>query len=114
MPNTLPKPRHEPVSATSISGSTASKEEAASSTCEEENEECSFRLISKIGQGGYGSVYLVQKNQGFDKNSIYALKVSKGDLNQNLKFALDVTLKICVSDPYVGKAKMYLEGESLF
>ena len=76
MPNTLPKPRHEPVSAASISGSTSSEEKASSATCGEEEEECSFRLISKIGQGGYGSVYLVQKNQGLDKNSIYALKVS--------------------------------------
>ncbi len=37
---------------------------------------CSFTILSKIGQGGYGRVYVVQKNQGEDENAIYAMKVN--------------------------------------
>ena len=95
MPNTLPKPRHEPVSAASISGSTSSEEKASSATCGEEDEECSFRLISKIGQGGYGSVYLVQKHQGLDKNSIYALKVSTYQSKATINSVLNIIF-LCI------------------
>ena len=39
------------------------------------NTDCSFKILSKIGQGGYGSVYVVEKNQGIDKHAVYAMKV---------------------------------------
>ena len=38
---------------------------------------CSFQVLNKIGQGGYGTVYTVEKNEGIDKNIVYALKVRK-------------------------------------
>lgn len=40
-----------------------------------ESKNCSFKVLSKIGQGGYGEVYVVEKNEGIDKNAIYAMKV---------------------------------------
>lgn len=36
---------------------------------------CSFTVVNKIGQGGYGHVFIVEKNQGIDKKDIYAMKV---------------------------------------
>jgi len=35
----------------------------------------SFKIINKIGQGGYGLVYTVEKNEGIDKKAVYAMKV---------------------------------------
>ena len=75
MPNTLPK-RHVPVTASTIGTSSSSRpKESAKSSSEAVACNCSFQLISKIGQGGYGSVYLVEKNEGLDQKAIYAMKV---------------------------------------
>ena len=52
------------------------QEQKEGEATEEEISKCSFRLVNKIGQGGYGSVYLVQKNQGLDREAFYAMKVS--------------------------------------
>ena len=73
MPNTLPK-RHVPVTASTIGTSSSRPKESTTSSSEAANC-CSFQLISKIGQGGYGSVYLVEKNEGLDQKAIYAMKV---------------------------------------
>ena len=43
----------------------------------DEEQRVSFKIINKIGQGGYGLVYVVEKNEGIDKKAIYAMKVSK-------------------------------------
>ena len=75
MPNTLPK-RHVPVTASTIGTSSSSRpKESSKSSSEAAACNCSFKLISKIGQGGYGSVYLVEKNEGLDQKAIYAMKV---------------------------------------
>ena len=42
-----------------------------------EEESVSFKIVNKIGQGGYGLVYAVEKNEGPDRKTIYAMKVSK-------------------------------------
>ncbi|KAJ6649104.1 Ribosomal protein S6 kinase alpha-6, partial [Pseudolycoriella hygida] len=34
-----------------------------------------FDLIKSLGQGSFGQVFLVRKNQGYDANQPYALKV---------------------------------------
>jgi len=36
-----------------------------------------FDILSVIGQGGYGKVFMVRKNQGPDKDKLYAMKVLK-------------------------------------
>ena len=51
------------------------QEQKEASEDSEQPPKCSFRLVNKIGQGGYGSVYLVQKNQGSDREALYAMKV---------------------------------------
>ena len=38
-------------------------------------ESVSFKIVNKIGQGGYGLVYAVEKNEGPDRKTIYAMKV---------------------------------------
>ena len=38
-------------------------------------ESVSFKVVNKIGQGGYGLVYAVEKNEGSDRKTIYAMKV---------------------------------------
>jgi hypothetical protein len=40
-----------------------------------EEQRVSFKIINKIGQGGYGLVYVVEKNEGIDKKAVYAMKV---------------------------------------
>ncbi len=39
------------------------------------NATASFKILHKIGQGGYGHVYTVEKLNGGDEKSIYAMKV---------------------------------------
>jgi len=41
----------------------------------QEEQRVSFKIVNKIGQGGYGIVYVVEKNEGVDKKAIYAMKV---------------------------------------
>ena len=41
------------------------------------NGRCAFKILNKIGQGGYGFVFTVEKTSGPDENTIYAMKVSK-------------------------------------
>ncbi len=48
---------------------------------------CSFQVLNKIGQGGYGSVYTVEKNEGVDQRTVYAMKVRKLILTIILIFA---------------------------
>ena len=36
---------------------------------------CAFKILNKIGQGGYGFVFTVEKTCGPDENTIYAMKV---------------------------------------
>lgn len=64
------------------------KTEAADEAEKAEIAKCSFRLVNKIGQGGYGSVYLVQKNQGLDREAFYAMKVSIRSSLEGATFAL--------------------------
>ena len=45
---------------------------------------CAFKILNKIGQGGYGFVFTVEKTCGPDENTIYAMKVSKNTSNFNL------------------------------
>ncbi len=71
MPNTLRKQHVQPF----LLLEQEQKTEAAEEEAEAEIAKCSFRLVNKIGQGGYGSVYLVQKNQGLDREAFYAMKV---------------------------------------
>ena len=72
MPNTLRKQHVQPFLLLD-----QEQKESAEETAEtaEPKTKCSFRLVKKIGQGGYGSVYLVQKNQGSDREAFYAMKV---------------------------------------
>ena len=72
MPNTLRKQHVQPF----LLLEQEQKTEAADEAEKAEIAKCSFRLVNKIGQGGYGSVYLVQKNQGLDREAFYAMKVS--------------------------------------
>ena len=86
MPNTvrkhripvLPVPEEEPVEV-GHPAEAAEKEAAKDGlNLKVENQPtsgCSFTVINKIGQGGYGLVFTVKKNQGVDKNKIYAMKV---------------------------------------
>ena len=39
------------------------------------NGKCSFKILNKIGQGGYGYVFTVEKTSGPDANTVYAMKV---------------------------------------
>jgi hypothetical protein len=41
------------------------------------NGRCAFKILNKIGQGGYGFVFTVEKTSGPDENTIYAMKVRK-------------------------------------
>lgn len=52
-----------------------------------------FKTVRKIGQGGYGSVYMVEKQDGVDKNAIYAMKVSVCFALLKLLFAETTILK---------------------
>jgi serine/threonine protein kinase len=36
-----------------------------------------FDILSVVGQGGYGKVFLVKKNNGHDKDTVFAMKVLK-------------------------------------
>ena len=71
MPNTLRKQHVQPFLL--LDQEQKDSEESAETAAEPTK--CSFRLVKKIGQGGYGSVYLVQKNQGSDSEAFYAMKV---------------------------------------
>jgi len=37
----------------------------------------SFKILNKIGQGGYGYVFTVEKENGPDKKTVYAMKVRR-------------------------------------
>ena len=39
------------------------------------NGKCCFKILNKIGQGGYGYVFTVEKTSGPDENTVYAMKV---------------------------------------
>lgn len=54
-----------------------SKEQLQDLGSKDQLNDCSFTVLNKIGQGGYGHVFIVEKNQGIDKKDIYAMKVKK-------------------------------------
>jgi hypothetical protein len=41
------------------------------------NGRCAFKILNKIGQGGYGFVFTVEKTCGPDENTVYAMKVRR-------------------------------------
>ena len=70
MPNSVGKQRVVPLLEHTHVKEGPSLAEQSSNTAD-----CSFKILSKIGQGGYGSVYVVEKNQGIDRHAVYAMKV---------------------------------------
>jgi hypothetical protein len=55
--------------------SVGSKKSSAAGSNGLKNGKCSFKILNKIGQGGYGYVFTVEKTSGPDANTIYAMKV---------------------------------------
>lgn len=47
-----------------------------------------FELLSVLGTGGYGKVFLVKKICGADSGSLYAMKVSRVSLTYHLLLIL--------------------------